>query len=372
MHVRITLALALIALSAPQARSDDYRYYREEFRLQMSGAGPRGLEAVIVRPSEPGRYPLVLLSHGSTSDESHRRDSTPLAFILQALAFARRGWAGVAVLRPGYGDSGGRLGESLGTCADPRHLEGGRFIASQLRAIIAQLAKRPDIDASRILLVGTSAGGFGSLALAADPPAGLAAVVNFAGGRGAMRDGKKWSGKICNEQQLLEAFRAFGRSARVPTLWVYSDNDQLWGPVKAEVWRAGFTQGGGRAELIKAPAFSDNGHNLLTSSGAIATWMPFVDRFLDEHALAPSATLRPAPTPPHIAIPDDATRAMRQGLSSYLAAAPHKAFAVVSDGGYQWWAGARTKERAKQLLLETCKERAKDCRVTLVDEEEVR
>ncbi len=46
--------------------------YREELRIPMAAAGPRGLEAVLIRPAGTRRYPLALISHGTPRDESER------------------------------------------------------------------------------------------------------------------------------------------------------------------------------------------------------------------------------------------------------------------------------------------------------------
>ncbi len=40
--------------------------YREEsLRIPFAAAGPRGLEALLVRPDDGRRYPLALISHGT-------------------------------------------------------------------------------------------------------------------------------------------------------------------------------------------------------------------------------------------------------------------------------------------------------------------
>jgi len=51
----------VLALSGANAQS----LTREELRIPMAAAGTEGLEALLVRPSGPGRYPLMLINHGS-------------------------------------------------------------------------------------------------------------------------------------------------------------------------------------------------------------------------------------------------------------------------------------------------------------------
>ncbi len=50
------------------------------------------LEALLVRPNAPGRYPLALIAHGSPRSAAQQPNMTPLAMLPQALEFARRGW----------------------------------------------------------------------------------------------------------------------------------------------------------------------------------------------------------------------------------------------------------------------------------------
>ena len=85
--------------------------------------------------------------------------------------------------------------------------------------------------------IGVSAGGFATVALTADPPPGLVAGINFAGGRGS-RD----ADDVCEEDELVSAFRTFGQTSRVPTLWVYTQNDKYFGPALARRMRDAFTR----------------------------------------------------------------------------------------------------------------------------------
>jgi hypothetical protein len=57
----------------------------------MPAAGPRGLEALLVRTDEPGRHPLVLLSHGSPRVAAERPAMSPNQPLPEAIEFSRRG-----------------------------------------------------------------------------------------------------------------------------------------------------------------------------------------------------------------------------------------------------------------------------------------
>jgi len=83
----------------------------------MAAAGPRGLEAMLIRPAGTKRYPLALISHGSPRDAKAREGMAPNGLYAQAIEFARRGFAAVVVMRRGYGNSDGSYAENSGPCA---------------------------------------------------------------------------------------------------------------------------------------------------------------------------------------------------------------------------------------------------------------
>jgi dienelactone hydrolase len=138
---------------------------------------------------------------------------TPLARYLPAIEFVRRGWTAAIVMRRGFGDSGGGLAEDMGPCANPDYLRAASASVADLKATITFLAKRPDIDASRILSVGISAGAFATVALTAKPPPGLVAGVSFAGGRGSDKPDS-----VCREDRVIDSFAEFGKRSRLPML----------------------------------------------------------------------------------------------------------------------------------------------------------
>jgi dienelactone hydrolase len=196
-----------------------------------------------------------------------------------AIEFARRGWASVVLLRRGYGTSGGNWAEQYGTCDDPDYVAAGSEAALDLQDAIAFLAQRPDMDADRIISVGWSAGGFATVALSAEMVPGLRAAISLAGGRGSL-----FPGEVCKEDRLIQAFRVFGMHSRVPMLWIYAQNDSFFSPDLARRFFQAFTASGGKAKLIEAPTFGNDGHGLFSAS-AIPIWLPLVDVFLKNEGL---------------------------------------------------------------------------------------
>ncbi len=260
--MRIALA-ALVALvtAAPAAAADPF--HREELRIPMAAAGPRGLEAVLIRPAGTQRYPLALISHGAPRDHAARKGMTANSSYARAVEFARRGFASLVVMRRGYGNSDGDYAENSGPCGRRDYMIAAKASATDLRAAIDAMNRRADITTQGMIAVGISAGGFASIALSADPPPGLAAVINFAGGRGSRADND-----VCDEETLVRAFGIMGKTSRIPMLWVYAANDKFFGPELARRMHAAFTAAGGRAQFIEAPAFGRDGHGLFSASGA--------------------------------------------------------------------------------------------------------
>jgi dienelactone hydrolase len=342
------------------AGADAQTIVREDLRIPMAGVGPRGLEALLVRPNEGGKFPLVLINHGSPREARDRPGFTPLAYLPQAMEFARRGFLALVPMPRGFGDSDSSFVEGNGGCANPDYVKAATVATADLRAAIAYATRRTDVDATRIVSVGQSVGGVATIALTANPPAGLLTAINFAGGSGSASPDM-----VCHEERLIEAFRFFGTRSRVPMLWVYSANDHYFGPALARRLLDAFTAGGGKVEFVAAPAFKEDGHELFGSRG-ISVWAPYVDKFLKTQNLVPRRTLLALPTPPKA--PARLPSAARGGFDEFRFPAPHKAFAVSPRGAYGWRSGRRTVDEARSQALENCAKYATDCKIVVVDD----
>jgi dienelactone hydrolase len=350
-------------LSASAAAPAAGPFVLQPFRVLLGGDFG-GLEALLVRPSDPGRYPLALLAHGSPRNGADRVAMTPLALLPQALEFARRGWAAAIVMRRGYGNSDGGWAETYGSCNDANYVAAATAGAADLKLALDFISHRQDIDPARMIAVGVSAGGFDTVALTADPPPGLAAAISFAGGRGSPQDDQ-----VCRPDRLIEAFRTFGQRSRVPMLWVYAGNDRFFGPALAKQFAAAFTGAGGHADLKIAPPFGSNGHFLFSPMG-IPDWTPYVDTFLQQQKLTLRATPLALP-PPTISAPKVLKPDGQKAFADFLIDAPHKAFAMSPDGSFGYQTGLRTVDVAKAGALKFCQQHAPHCDVMFVDDEAV-
>jgi dienelactone hydrolase len=334
--------------------------------IAMPAAGPDGLEALLIRPSGPQRYPLALISHGASGDAQERQEMSPYGFYRQAIEFARRGFAALVVMRRGYGGSPGSYAEGHSCCELGTYLHGAKDSTDDLRAAIAAMNSRRDVTTEGMIAVGVSGGGLASIALSVNPPPGLAAVINFAGGLMRAQHSANDPRSASDEAGLVEAFRTFGQSSRTPMLWIYAANDSYFRPELAHQLLAAFTAAGGRAKLIDAPAFDNDGHQLF--SAGIAMWLKPVDDFLREQNLE-IRDLLPPPTLPALPLPPRLSEKGRASFTDYLAAGPHKAFAASPGGAFGYWSGTRSLQKAEDEALGNCAKNALDCALYAIDNE---
>ncbi|MBY0611573.1 MAG: alpha/beta fold hydrolase [Beijerinckiaceae bacterium] len=257
------LALWLLAasLSAPASALE-----RETVPVTVEGTT---INAYLYLPEGKGPFPLLVMSHGSPRDGNGRSGYGAGTLSAEAKAFAESGVAVAVPVRRGYGGIG-EWAEAYGPCDRPDYYRAGVETARDIRATVAALKQRRDIDPARIALIGHSAGGFGSVAAGAG--GGVRAIVNFAGGRGS-----RGPDDVCAQEKLVEAMSRYGASSRAPELWVYSQNDHFFGPDLARRMHAAFTSAGGKATFIAAPAYGSDGHHYF---GAVSSWKPEVDAFL--------------------------------------------------------------------------------------------
>ncbi len=223
------------------------------------------------------RYPVVIISHG-TSVDPYTRTHTRFAYTNASEYFLKKGFVVVVPMRRGYaGSDGAWITDGIGSCSNPDYSSAAREASKDMAAVISYIKSLPYADAQSILLVGTSTGGFISLAAASLNIEGVIGAINFAGGHGGSSRSEH-SGHACNEQRLIETMGSFGK-ARVPTLWVYSENDNFFRPELAKEMFEDFLRNGGRGKLVIAPPF---GHSLLGREDGIAIWASYADEFLDE------------------------------------------------------------------------------------------
>jgi dienelactone hydrolase len=249
---------------------------------------PLPILAYVVRPVGDGPFPLVIMNHGISLDATQRSFYPPLEYRDAAYWFARHGNFVISPIRYGASsldnkDRGiyGSVFAQVGSCNDPNFLGPGFAIATLDEWIIENISKKKIIAPAKVLVVGQSGGGWGSIALASRNPPSVRAIITFAAGRGGRVDGKP--NNNCAPDKLVEDTAYFGRTARVPMLWIYAENDTYFGPALTKRMHDAFTGAGGNSEYHVLPPFGSDGHFMIDSAAAVPIWSPFVTKFLEEH-----------------------------------------------------------------------------------------
>ena len=357
--------LAALVATAGQVRADGLR--QDALTIPAVIAGRTGstsvdLEAIVIRPDDGQPHPLAILNHGSPRLPEQRPKMSPYGMWAQAAAFARRGWVAVAFLRRGYGESGGSWAENYGTCANPDYASAGRAGAGDIAAVARYMRAQPYVSQARWISVGVSAGGFATLALTANPPPDLAAVISFAPGRGSSAPDT-----VCGESRLIAAVADYGRTSRLPVLWVSAENDHFFGPRLVSQLTAAFARAGGNVTYVATPPFADDGHTLFNAVDGMPIWSPIVDRFLLANKLALRDGLIDIPVP-NVAAPSGLSSRGRDAFRTYLESGPNKAFAVSGDAHFGWAIGRRARDQARKDALGFCAASApSECRIVNVN-----
>lgn len=192
--------------------------------------------------------------------------------------FLSRGFALAFPLRRGYGETGGDWAENFGECNFPNFVGGGLASADDIDSAVRYVSGLAYIRADRVLIVGQSAGGWGTIAYASRNPEAIWGFVNMAGGRGGWHGGKPNSN--CRADKLVEAAGQFGKTARKPMLWVYTRNDTFFSPELSQKMHDAFTAAGGKADYHLLGAFGSDGHGLFFGRDGSKIWTDPVQKYL--------------------------------------------------------------------------------------------
>jgi dienelactone hydrolase len=362
------LALGATAISAEQARAEPIRLDALKIPAVISGPNKPAtfeLEAIVLRPDDGLPHPLAVLNHGSPRNAGDRPIMSPYRMWAQAMAFARRGWVAVAFMRRGYGGSRGQPGGNFGSCAHPDYAAAGRADASEIAAVAHFMTAQPYVSKGKWISVGVSAGGFATVALTADPPHDLAAAISFAPGRGS-----SGPDTVCGENQLVAAFAQYGKTSRIPLLWVSADNDHFFGTQLVSQLTSTFSNAGGHVTFVRTPPFGSDGHQLF-SVGGIPIWSPIVDRFLASNNLMLRDRLIDVSTP-DVSAPSSLGTGGRAAFKTYLDSGPNKAFAVSGGAHFGWVSGRRSADDARKDALDFCAPNGGvSCRVVNVNDKPI-
>ena len=241
---------------------------------------PNGMFTRVCLPDTAAPAPLVVINHGSPPSPTLRPKRKAMPCDGEAARFfTSHGYVAAFPLRRGYGETGGRWAETYGRCNNANYVTAGLATADDIEIAVRYLWSQPYVDNRRTLIVGQSAGGWGTLAFASRSPKGIATFINFAGGRGAANPDKS-QGINCSADALVAAAGVYGRTTHEPVLWIYTENDRRIGKTLSTRMYDAYAGAGGSGRFVMLPSFGKDGHNLFEGRGGSAIWGPVVEEWL--------------------------------------------------------------------------------------------
>ncbi len=249
---------------------------------------PARMKTEVFLPLGEGPFPVLIFAHGRPSTRYDRSVlSNPIPFV-HVKYWLKQGFAVVASIRPGYGATGGLDREGSGAAINndlkqchsagdltPFMQRGMASVRTTLDWVKQQTWAKP----KAIVLEGHGAGGFLVTTLAAENPDGVVGVINFAGGAAAFPEAG--ISHSCADKQLTQIFSQAGRTMRVPSIWLYAENDGFWGPDAPKKWHAAFAKHltAPSEFILTGPLPNFDGHYLLNYGGIV--WVGSLNRFIE-------------------------------------------------------------------------------------------
>jgi dienelactone hydrolase len=279
------LALCVLAAQAsiaadtpPGASSAPLSESREQsFAVRMDNGSHILVRVCRPATDTPGR--LVVINHGSPPDPAARpRMQVGRCDQEAAKWFLTRGYVVAFPLRRGYGATGGEWAETYGGCDHADYFHAGLETARDIDAAVQALTSLPFVTPDHVVIVGQSAGGWGTIAYASLPHPRVSGFIVMAGGRGGHLRNRP--NQNCHPEKLAEAAARYGATATTPMLWVYALNDTFFNPRIAQALYKSFTAAGGHVDFEQPGPFDDDGHRLFFGAGGAAIWGALVERYL--------------------------------------------------------------------------------------------
>ena len=243
------------------------------------------MAALVYKPAGEGPFPVIIFSHGRSPKVSER--SALIHPILSGHAgyWIKKGFAILAPIRPGYGETGGedleasgiKISKSGECSGNPTYAQVAENAADAIEGELIWLQHQAWANPRKIILVGQSVGGMATVAAGARNLSGVIAYINFSGGTGG--NPELTPSHSCFPEALTALYGQFGRTTKLPNLWLYAQNDLFWGETAPKIWHAAFAKAGGKGEFVETdPLPSEDGHQLLAKGGRL--WSQHVDPFI--------------------------------------------------------------------------------------------
>lgn len=279
----VTLALASASAHAGPGPQEDAKPFEsgveQLYRFPMTP--PRQpdqtlmLEGTVYRPAGTGPFKTIIINHGSPREPKARRSDGRARFSLAAKWFQSKGWAVVVPMRRGYAGSDGEWAEGYGSCEDPDFVTAGLSTANDIGAVVKYLRTLDFVDRDHLVILGQSAGGWGTLAASGRNLPGVVAGIAIAPGRASVEEYEN-----CAPDRLVDAAGRFGAKAKTPVLWLNTSNDTYFGTNLVRRMVDAFSAGGSPVEHRQLASFGRDGHSLLQEPTFVNYWSEPVEAFL--------------------------------------------------------------------------------------------
>ncbi|GLU33616.1 hypothetical protein Busp01_34580 [Trinickia caryophylli] len=331
--------------------------------MPVQASPPISLEVTVYMPAHSprgGPFPLALINHGASHDPAN---APRVGDQFIPWYFLSRGYAIAIPMMRGYAHS---YGYTAPHGCDVLAI--GADAAQDIRKVLDYVKDLPGIDASQIVMVGKSMGGWNTLVFGATNPPDVRGLLNFAGG-------VKESDCSRPDESLISAAGELGARTRLPSIWFYGENDQTFSNATWRGMYGRYTAAGGHAQLVDYGAFQKDAHAMTASGAGLPLWMAKADAFLasigmPSREVGPEYLPRPAPKASGYATIDDvdaipylSARERASVHAGYLAAPAPKAMAIGSTNG-TWASGGFDPARS---AMQRCWSTSRYCRLYAVD-----
>ncbi|KND59819.1 Dienelactone hydrolase [Candidatus Burkholderia verschuerenii] len=326
--------------------------------------GDIALETTVFKPDGAGPFPMIVFNHGKLPGNAHSQPrNRPVAL---ACEFVRHGYVVVVPNRRGFAGSGGQY---AGHGCD---VEANGFAQAQdVAATVSYMSEQSYVDKTHIVVAGTSHGGLTTIAYGARDAVsapGVRGLINFSGGlRQDECDG--W------QKNLVSAYGDYGQNTRLPSLWLYGDNDSVWqGDLASRMYTA-FTSHGARASMVDFGDYKNDAHRLVGDRDGVQVWWPHVKAFLAQIGM-PTAVQYQVSEPALPKATDfaslDSVKSVpfideggREGYRNFLSQYSSRAFAVSDSGAWSWAEGG---DDPMSVAIASCQKQSNDpCHLYAVD-----
>ncbi|MFL6673563.1 MAG: dienelactone hydrolase family protein [Massilia sp.] len=341
----------------------DYRI-NEHIVLVPAGQDHQAMmETTVFQPNGPGPFPLLIINHGKDPGRPNLQPRD--RFYHMARAFVERGYAVMVPMRQGFANSTGRYNDH--GCDMTAN---GYTQADDIMDALKYAREQSWVDADHIVIAGQSYGGLATIALGTRELPGVRGLLNFAGGLRDDTDRCAW------RSALVSAFSQYGANSTLPSLWLYGENDSLFGPDLAARMHDAFERAGGSARLVEYPAFKRDSHGMVASRDGEKVWLADTEKFLKQIGM-PTKVVHDVPEPPlppetRFAKLDDAGAVPflsdngRKAYREYLTKMTPRAFAVSPSGAWCW---AEEGEAPEARALASCSSKSSEpCKLYSIDE----